>query len=68
MKGMMKMTALEQRFMESMPHYFAEIAKQLKIMNKLKALELNVRTDLEDVSPQMDVSPQLVDDDDVFAG
>ena len=47
------MTVLEQRFMESMPHYFAEIAKQLKIANQLKALELKGRQDLRDVSSEM---------------
>jgi len=47
------MTVIEQRLMESMPHYFAEIAKQLKIANELKALELKGRLDLRDVSPQM---------------
>ena len=47
------MTVLEQRFLETMPHYFAEIAKQLKIANELKALELKGRPDLRDVSPQM---------------
>ena len=52
MKETTKMTVAEQRFMESMPHYFAEIAKQLKIANKLKALELKGRMDLRDVSPE----------------
>ena len=46
------MTVAEQRFMESMPHYFAEIAEQLKIANKLKALEMKGRMDLRDVSPE----------------
>lgn len=49
------MTVAEQRFMESMPHYFAEIAKQLKIANKLKALELKGRKDLS-------ITPEMVDD------
>jgi len=51
----MKMTVLEQRLMESIPHYFAEIAKQLKIANKLKALELKGRQDLS-------ITPEMVDD------
>lgn len=46
------MTVGEQRFMESMSHYFAEIAKQLKIANKLKVLEMKGRMDLRDVSPE----------------
>ena len=39
--------------MESLPHQLAAIAKQLKIMNKLKALELKGRVDLRDCSPEM---------------
>ena len=46
------MTVGEQRFLESMRHYFAEITKQLKIANKLKALEMKGRMDLRDVSPE----------------
>ena len=38
--------------MEIVPHYLVDIAKQLKIMNKLKALELKGRQDLRDVSPE----------------
>ena len=37
------MTVLEDRFMESTPHYLREIANQLKLMNKLKVLELKVK-------------------------
>ena len=48
----MEMTVTEQRFLETVPHYFAEIAKQLKIANKLKALEMKGRMDLRDVSPE----------------
>jgi len=55
MKETTKMTVLEQRFMETMPHYFAEIAKQLKIANNLKALELKGRQDLG-------ITPEMVDD------
>ena len=47
------MTVLEQRFMETLPHYVAELVKQLKIANQLKALELKGRMDLRDVSPEM---------------
>jgi hypothetical protein len=47
------MTVSEQRFMELLPHRLGEIAKQLRIMNKLKALELKGRLDLRDVSPEM---------------
>ena len=34
------MTVHEERFMESIPHILRDIAKQLKLMNKLKVLEL----------------------------
>lgn len=47
------MTVAEQRFMEIVPHYLVDIAKQLKIANKLKALELKGRQDLRDVSSEM---------------
>ena len=53
MKETTKMTVGEQRFLETMSHYFAEIAKQLKIANKLKALELKGRLDLSNVSPSI---------------
>ena len=49
------MTVLEQRFMETLPHYVAELAKQLKIANQLKALELKGRKDLS-------ITPEMVDD------
>ena len=49
------MTVLEQRFMESLPHYLAEIANQLKIANKLKELELKGRRDL-------DLTPGMIDE------
>jgi hypothetical protein len=51
----MEMTVAEQRFMESMPRYFAEIVEQLKIANQLKALELKGRQDLS-------ITPGMVDD------
>ena len=34
------MTVYEERFMETVPHTMKEIANQLKLMNKLKILEL----------------------------
>ena len=49
------MTVAEQRFMEIVPHYLVDIAKQLKIANKLKALELKGRQDLS-------ITPEMVDD------
>ena len=49
------MTVVEQRFMEIVPHYLVDIAKQLKIANKLKALELKGRQDLS-------ITPEMVDD------
>lgn len=49
------MSVLEQRFMELIPHVVDEVAKQLKIMNKLKALELKGRADLS-------ITPEMVDD------
>ena len=49
------MTVLEQRFMETVPRELREIARQLKVMNNLKALELKGRHDLA-------VSPEMVDD------
>ena len=49
------MNVLEQRFMELIPHVVDEIAKQLKIANKLKALELKGRADLS-------ITPEMVDD------
>lgn len=52
MKETTKMTVAEQRFMETVPHLLGEIVKQLKIMNKLKALEMKGRMDLRDVSPE----------------
>ena len=47
------MTVGEQRFMDSVSHLLGELVKQLKIMNKLKALELKGREDLRDCSPEM---------------
>ena len=41
--------------MELIPHVVDEIAKQLKIANKLKALELKGRADLS-------ITPEMVDD------
>lgn len=49
------MNVLEQNFMESLPHIMAELVKQLKIANHLKALELKGRGDLS-------ITPEMVDD------
>lgn len=49
------MNVLEQRFMELLPRVIDEVAKQLKIANKLKALELKGRKDLS-------ITPEMVDD------
>lgn len=49
------MSVLEQRFMELLPRVIDEVAKQLKIANKLKALELKGRADLS-------ITPEMVDD------
>ena len=49
------MAALEQRFMETVPHVLREIAEQLKKMNQLKALELKGRQDLK-------ATPEMIDD------
>ena len=58
-KGTIKMTVLEQRFMETVPHMLAEIAKQLKKINQLKALELRGKYNLN-ITPEMIDS--IVDD------
>ena len=47
------MQIIEQRFMESIPHLLGEIAKQLKTMNKLKALELKAKSFENNVTPEM---------------
>lgn len=47
------MTRLEEKFLENVPYYMRKIAEQLKIANKLKALEMKGRLDLRDVSPGM---------------
>lgn len=49
------MTALEQRFMETVPRLLGEIANQIKIANNLKALELKSKRD-------SDLTPEMVDD------
>ena len=46
------MTALEQRFMESVPYILEEIVEQIKIANYLKALELKSKRD-SDLTPEM---------------
>lgn len=52
------MTVLEQRFMETVPHLLGEIAKQLKIANNLKALELKSK---QDSDIMRDIMPEMVD-------
>jgi hypothetical protein len=52
-KGTTKMSVIEQRFMEMMPHVVEEVAKQLKIMNKLKALELKAKPFENNITPEM---------------
>ncbi len=52
------MTVLEQRFMEAVPHLLDEIAKQLKIANNLKALELKNKRDSDIMR---DIMPEMVD-------
>ena len=47
------MNQLETKFAELVPHLLGEIVKQLKIMNRLKALELKGRLDLSNVSASM---------------
>jgi len=49
------MNVLEQMFMDMMPRAVEEVAKQLKVANKLKALELKGRGDLS-------ITPEMVDD------
>lgn len=49
------MTRFEEDFYISMTALARELKKQLKIMNKLKALELKGRVDLK-------ISPEMVDD------
>ena len=52
-----KMNALEQRFLELMPSVVDEVAKQLKIANKLKALELKAMP-----HEHYNITPEMVDD------
>ena len=47
------MTRLEEKFMETVPYYLHELVEQMKIANKLKALELKGRIDLRDTSVEM---------------
>ena len=49
------MTVLEQKFMELLPRVVEEVAIQLKIANRLKALELKGRADLS-------ITPEMVDE------
>ena len=43
------MNQLETKFAELVPHLLGEIVKQLKIMNRLKAIEIKGPLDLKDV-------------------
>ena len=43
------MNQLETKFAELVPHLLGEIVKQLKIMNRLKAIEIKRPLDLKDV-------------------
>ena len=47
------MTRLEEKDMETVSYYLSKLVEQMKIANKLKALELKGRLDLRDVSPDM---------------
>lgn len=49
------MTQVETKFMEMVPYWLKKIESQLKTMNKLKALELKGRQDLN-------LSPEMVDE------
>jgi len=41
----------EQKFMDMVPHYLREIAKQLEKANKLKALELKGKSHRDNIDP-----------------
>lgn len=56
------MTVGEQRYMESVPHLLGELAKQLKIMNRLKALELKAKPYDNNITPEMVDDAMEVDD------
>lgn len=45
------MTIAEQKFMDMVPHYLREIAKQLEKANKLKALELKGKAHRDNIDP-----------------
>ena len=47
------MNSLETKFVELVPYLLGEIVKQLKVMNKLKAIELKGRLDLRDTTPEI---------------
>ena len=46
------MTVLEERFMVVVPRLLNEIAEQLKVANRIKALELKSKRD-SDLTPEM---------------
>ena len=50
------MTQYEQEFLKIMPRALKDIAKELKKMNKLKALELKGR------HLSLDITPEQIDD------
>ena len=52
------MTVLEQRFMETVPTALMEIARQIKVANNLKALELKSKRDSDIMR---DLMPEMVD-------
>jgi len=52
------MNVLEQRFMEAIPHQIAELVKQFRIANKLKALEIKANA----AKNGGEVTPEMVDE------
>lgn len=47
------MNQLETKFYELVPYILGEISTQLKIMNKLKALELKAKSSENNITPEM---------------
>ena len=47
------MNQLETKFYEHVPYILSEISKQLKTMNKLKALELKAKPFENNITPEM---------------
>jgi hypothetical protein len=48
-----KMTVIEQKFMEIVPHRLAEIERQIKVLNQLKGLEIKAMCDKSSITPEM---------------